>query len=162
MMAAGEMCGEFPAQQFGVRPRDYDVHLFSQKAVHKQIPFRDILYFINEQVVEITVDFIQHFQHIVKVISLKMYETFIVKIDIGELHTASHKSIITEGRFAAASHADHNLSLSAVEINAVFLFSLAESDGLFECQFLHLICEYSFKYSFIHNQFFRGKGTKLN
>ena len=47
------------------------MHLFAQKPVDEQIPFRNVLYFVNEQIIEITVDFVEDFKHIVELFAFK-------------------------------------------------------------------------------------------
>ena len=89
------MSGKFTAQQFCIRPCDYDVHLLSQQTVHKQIPFRDILDLVNEQIVEISIYFVKHFKHIVQIISCHVYHTLVVEVDISEFNPTSGKRVIT-------------------------------------------------------------------
>lgn len=41
------------------------MHSATKEAIYKQVPFRNILDFINEKVVEITVNFIKYFYNVV-------------------------------------------------------------------------------------------------
>ncbi len=65
MVTSGEMCCKFTAQELCVGSCNNNMHLFPQKAVHKQIPFRDILNLIYKKIIEISVYLVQNFKNII-------------------------------------------------------------------------------------------------
>ena len=76
------MRGQIAAQQFGVTACQHDVYLDAQEAVDKQRPFVDVLYFVEKDIFEIPVYFIQYLENIVQVVRTKAVQSFIVKINV--------------------------------------------------------------------------------
>ncbi len=126
MMAPRQMSRKLTAQQFCIGTGYYYVNLLTQKSVHEQIPFGNILYLIYEKTIKIAVNFIKHLKHIVKVISRKMYQSLIIKIDICKFYPFPGKRIITQCRLTASSYTDYNLGLRAVQVYIIFLLTLTK------------------------------------
>lgn len=57
MMASGQVSCQLSAEQFGIRSRNDYMNLSAQQTVYKQIPFRNILYFVNEKIIEVSIYF---------------------------------------------------------------------------------------------------------
>ena len=57
-MASGQVSCQLSAEQFGIRSRNDYMNLSAQQTVYKQIPFRNILYFVNEKIIEVSIYFI--------------------------------------------------------------------------------------------------------
>ena len=66
------MGGQFAGQKLRVGPGDKNADVMcGPKGIDYQFKFRHILYFVNEQIIEITVDFVEDFKHIVELFAFK-------------------------------------------------------------------------------------------
>ncbi len=82
--SSSQMGSQVVAEKFGVATCQHNVHLGSEQSIDKQRPTFHVLYLIQEDVMEVTINLVEHFQDVVELISLQSCKTLIVKIHIGE------------------------------------------------------------------------------
>ena len=70
---------EFRRQQSRIRPADDDVKPLSKQPVHEELPFRGILYLIEEEMLDRTIDDIDGLEDFIKVCGFNTVKAFVVE-----------------------------------------------------------------------------------
>ena len=99
------------------------MNLDSQKPIHKKRPPINVLNFIKEDILEVSINLIQHLKHVIQLVCSQASQTLIIKIYISILHTCISKRLQAKSRLSATTHTNNNLSLRTIQIHKVFFHS---------------------------------------
>ena len=98
------------------------------------MPAFHVLYLIEQEIIEITINLVENFQDVVQLVGLQIDQPLIVKIGIGVFHAHTLQRLIAEGGLAASPDADDGLRLGAFQVYLVLFRAAAQG---FFCPGLH-------------------------
>ena len=140
LVAAGQEGCQLAAEELGIGAGDDDVHLFPQQTVHEQMPAFHVLYLIEQEIIEITINLVENFQDVVELVGLQIDQPLIVEIGIGVFHAHTLQRLIAEGGLAASPDADDGLRLGAFQVYLILLRPAAQGFFGSGLHFLLLVC----------------------
>ena len=110
-MAPGQVGGQFAAQQVRVAAGQYEPQPLALEPVHEQLPARQVLDLVEQQVARVVVDAVDRGDQVVVVGHVG--EPFVVEIHVAA-GTLFPEQVHGQERLAAAARADDHLDQSVV------------------------------------------------
>ena len=132
---------EVTAEQVGIAAGHNHAMVLAEQTIDKQRPCLHILYLVEEQVGEGTINLIKRLQQGVEVGRLNAGKAFVVEVDVCELDPALHQDFLAEGGFPTSAHTDDNLCQIAIEVDLPFLPARTQVGNVDSRKFVLLVTE---------------------
>ena len=108
---------EFRREKPRIRPRDDKMHSLPQKAVHKKLPGRDILYLVKKQVFKRTVNLVCGLKYIIEILCFQVGEGLVVEVDVAETHIPLCERHTAQHGLSTSPDANDDLRHVRIKIN---------------------------------------------
>ena len=132
---------EVAAEKIGITASKDQSVMLAKQAIDKERPRLHILYFIEEQMGEGAIYFIQFLKDAVEVGGCNVSKALIIEVDVCESDPAFYQDFLAKRGLAAAAHADDDLCQFAVEVKKPFLPARAEFINIELLKFFFLVVE---------------------
>ena len=112
-----QMRRQIRRKQPGVRPANDDVHPLAKQTVHKQLPLRCVLYLVEEQMLDRTIDDIDRLEDFIKVGRLDSVKVLVVEVDEPKRDSGRFERRKAENGLSATPHADYDLRTGTIQVD---------------------------------------------
>ena len=142
IISAGQVRGQFAAEQFCIAARNEYPHLVSEKAVYEQVPAVYVLNLVQEEIGDVgSIKLIHAREDGIKVLCFHPQKSIVVEVDIAVTDAVLQQRFVAKGGLSASPHANHNLGHGAVKFEQRFLPTRHPLRRVVSQYFISLFCK---------------------